>query len=342
MKTRTCSRWIGLLALGMAAGLSGAAQGTASEWVPVAIGWVGEQLRFEFNTDAGRTTLRYSGPVPDPAHRIVAKLASPQAEQQIPCEFELQVNNTAVVSAVVIETAGSVDLGALAPGAYTLVANNGGVSFRKVAFTVPESAADLTDSAQPHITSVKTDGAEVLVEVAVPANVRKLTLESRTRLGAGAWTPRAVWRYAGQDGAVSFRLARSEKLEVLRVRADAQDALPASFYQGTNQFGGQTSTSGPTQPTLYYAEAAPGANDSKAGGTDQTRAVVESDIWKLDGDTLYFFNQYRGLQVIDLSLPDKPVVRGTLELPAAGEQMYLLDTHARRAPGRQRMRHLGR
>jgi len=328
MKTRTCSWQIGLLALGMAVGLLSAGTGAAGEWVPVAMGWVGDQLRFEFNSDAGRTALRYSGPVPDPAHRIVATLSSQQADQTVTCEFELQYNSAAAVPAVVIETSGSVDLGALAPGAYTFVANSGGVSFKKVAFTVPESATPLADLAQPRISSVKTDGAEIVVEVVVPANVRKLTLESRTRLGAGAWTPRAVWRYAGQDGSVSFRLARSEKLEVLRVRADAQDALPASFYQGTNQFNGQTSASGPTQPPVTSVEAGPGANDAKSGGTGQTRTVVESDIWKLEGDMLYFFNQYRGLQVINLSVPDKPVVRGTLELPAAGEQMYLLDaTH---------------
>src|SRR5262249_50924890 len=60
---------------------------------------------------------------------------------------------------------------------------------------------------------------------------------------------------------------------------------------------------------------------------DQTRSVVESDIWELSGDTLYFFNQYRGLQVIDISNPDAAVIRGTLELPAAGERMYALDSN---------------
>jgi len=45
-----------------------------------------------------------------------------------------------------------------------------------------------------------------------------------------------------------------------------------------------------------------------------------------DGDTLYFFNQYRGLQVMTSARP--PVVRGTLPVAAAGEQLYLLDdTH---------------
>src|SRR5690606_23719640 len=61
-----------------------------------------------------------------------------------------------------------------------------------------------------------------------------------------------------------------------------------------------------------------------AEGGDRT--VVESDIWKLDGDTLYFFNQYRGLQIIDVSAPDAPAVTGAYDLAAAGEQMYLIDS----------------
>ena len=65
-----------------------------------------------------------------------------------------------------------------------------------------------------------------------------------------------------------------------------------------------------------------------SGEQVQARAVVESDIWKISGDTLYFFNQYRGLQVIDISQPDAPAIRGALAITAAGEQMYLLDdTH---------------
>jgi hypothetical protein len=67
-----------------------------------------------------------------------------------------------------------------------------------------------------------------------------------------------------------------------------------------------------------------GPGDATPGtAADSTREVVESDIWQLDGDTLYFFNQYRGLQVIDITNPDSAKVRGTLALPAAGERMYL-------------------
>lgn len=74
-----------------------------------------------------------------------------------------------------------------------------------------------------------------------------------------------------------------------------------------------------------------GPVEAMAGGATDTsggRAVVESDIWKVQGDTLYFFNQYRGLQVIDIANPEAPQLRGALSLPATGEQMYLIEPYA--------------
>jgi hypothetical protein len=109
----------------------------------------------------------------------------------------------------------------------------------------------------------------------------------------------------------------------MRVRADVRQALPTAFYHGTNNFVGPT-------PTIAATSGAPGGVLATGAGPssngDATRNVVESDIWQINGDTLYFFNQYRGLQVIDITAPDTAKVLGTLELPAAGEQMYLADS----------------
>jgi alpha-tubulin suppressor-like RCC1 family protein len=202
---------------------------------------------------------------------------------------------------------------------------------------------------QPAITSIYVEQADVVVVVHVPPGIRKVTLESRTRLIGGAWEPRAVARLDGQGGKVIFRLARSEQLEVMRVRADTQEVLPSFFYRGATSFAGQPlsvpSVVPPSvPPTLfgpgdYYGWSFSTLSQDRlldaglnytptlvpaAGQEPVTREVVESDIWKLSGDALYFFNQYRGLQIIDVANPDAPVVRGTLSLPQAGEQMYLL------------------
>ena len=135
-------------------------------------------------------------------------------------------------------------------------------------------------------------------------------------------------RYVGifklSGGLITFQLPRSRQLEVMRVRGDASEPLPASFYGGTNSFYGQSSS----DPNGLRGPGV-GPLDALVPGTpaqDTARGVVESDIWKTRGHTLYFFNQLRGLQIIDVTNPDAAVVRGTLELPAAGEALYLLGT----------------
>jgi hypothetical protein len=177
------------------------------------------------------------------------------------------------------------------------------------------------DAESPRITSVQVEDGQLRVEVSVPAGLRKVTIESRPRLGPGGWEPRRVARLNGEGGDLVFWLPVAERLEVLRVRAEVEDALPASFYLGDEEFAAQPGGSG------GWADALPVGPPREDGSVDAgaEREVVESDIWKLRGDTLYFFNQYRGLQIMDVSQPDEPRVTGLLPMPAAGEQMYLLE-----------------
>lgn len=174
---------------------------------------------------------------------------------------------------------------------------------------------------QPRIVLLEKEGAELVVTVEVPKGVRKVTLESRTRLGAGTWVPRLVKRLDGLGQTVVWRLPFSEKLEVLRVRADQEATLPGTFFAGQTQFDGAQSAN-PDVRGGY--EVGTPTNDTAGGGAETTRQVEESDIWKLAGNTLFFFNQYRGLQVIDLAEPDAPVVKAVYPLPAVGEEMYQL------------------
>lgn len=176
------------------------------------------------------------------------------------------------------------------------------------------------------ITSVKIESFDVVVTVQVPAGVRKVTLESRSRLGAGTWVPRAVQRLDGsRPCTLTFRLPRGAALEVLRVRGDENEPLPTEFYQGQTSFKGQTTQGDITDAaTVIYADLGTRESVPSESSSGENREVVESDIWKIQGSTLYFFNQYRGLQVIDLASPDSPKLTGTLPMPAAGEQMYVL------------------
>lgn len=186
-----------------------------------------------------------------------------------------------------------------------------------------QSPAAAAEPGHPRIESIELAGRFVVVQVQVPAGLRKLTLESRARVGAGAWVPRVVERLDGRGGTLTFRLPATSQLELLRVRGDASEPLPAAFYAGAKAFAGPASAFPQVNVPFGRSDAwESGAPAPEAGG--DTRTVVESDIWRVRGDTLYFFNQYRGLQVIQLAPPEAPAVRATLPLPAAGEQMYVV------------------
>ncbi len=201
------------------------------------------------------------------------------------------------------------------------------LTFLAVAFLEPiQSAwaqANANAAAPPAITAIRVESTNVVVTVRVPAGLRRVTLEARERLGRGAWEPRSVARLDGTGGSITFRLPRSRALEMMRVRADVTDPLPSAFYTGATEFEEVAGAS--RNPTGAF----PGANlDSQnTAQAQEPREVVESDIWKIRGQTLYFFNQLRGLQAIDLANPDAPRLRGTLELPAVGEEMYTLGDH---------------
>jgi hypothetical protein len=92
---------------------------------------------------------------------------------------------------------------------------------------------------------------------------------------------------------------------------------PASFG-GHSLFGGAVSLLG----------GSPGALPSPSGksGDEATGApaVARADVWAVRGARIYFFNQLRGLQIIDVSDRQNPSLSGSLSLPAVGEDMYLL------------------
>lgn len=175
----------------------------------------------------------------------------------------------------------------------------------------------------PRIISLRVEQGQLFIRATLPAGVRKAVLQSRTRMVGSSWIPRGLARLDNPDGGeVIFQIPLSEKYEFLRVQADNTEPLPASFYQGTNQFAGEISS-------VPMDGVAPGRGpgdilDSPGDKSPDPRTVVESDIWKVEGDRLYFFNQFRGLQIVDITNLEAPILQGTFDLPAAGEQMYLI------------------
>jgi hypothetical protein len=179
---------------------------------------------------------------------------------------------------------------------------------------------------QPRILDFQMEEDALTVRAYVPAGFKQVYLEGRARVGEGAWIPRAVIYPEGKEGEYLFHLSLSQEIELLRLRAERETPLEPSAFLGASDFAGpEGSENG--QVDFDAPVAAPEkSQDDLLGDGGGAREVVESDIWRIDGDRMYFFNQYRGLQVIDISDAKTPRLMGEMELPAAGEQMYLLDS----------------
>ena len=192
--------------------------------------------------------------------------------------------------------------------------------------------AQAGDGKEPVITGIRPSGSNLLVTVRLPEGCRHITLESRPRMGTGAWIPRKDHWPAADEDEVTLTLPMQAEVELLRAKGETEEELPlpARFFSGRREFSAAVSASS-------VAPVAGGDINASLGGTAPgvpttdtrgeaggTRAVVESDIWQIDGNTVYFFNSTRGFQVIDLTVVDQPVLKGTLSFAAQGEQMYLL------------------
>ena len=95
--------------------------------------------------------------------------------------------------------------------------------------------------------------------------------------------------------------------------APASDA--GAFGGGSS---GSTSGSGGTSGT----SGAPAASDgTKSGGSTGNAQPEETDIYRVEGDRLYFLNAYRGLMVFDVSNVDDPKLLG--RSPVFGEPVEM-------------------
>ena len=108
-------------------------------------------------------------------------------------------------------------------------------------------------------------------------------------------------------------------------RKVASENFPDSYYRGSNQFPDleeDLSNSG-FEPGWAYM-AAPLSGVDLVRDDAEPAEPLESDIWKVDGSTIYYFNELRGLQIIDAANPSEPVVTSALRLPAQGQDLYVL------------------
>lgn len=171
--------------------------------------------------------------------------------------------------------------------------------------------------------------------VRVPAELNQIVLE---RQEGAAWRPVRTWHLTAParlpQRPVAISMPRGLAPANARVVAYRNDKFPAGFTRGRRSFPPRSVSSDSAAPLLSGlagttlmrdAEAAATLSATTVQGQAESVRIVEPDIWHMAGDTLFFFNQYRGLQVLDMEAPASPRRTGALRLPASGEQMFVLD-----------------
>ena len=176
------------------------------------------------------------------------------------------------------------------------------------------SPAVIADDGFEEIESELLDRSVVMQ---LPEGVRRIRMQVRD--DAGLWVTHTIAHLNGGEGFLKLRLPDGVSEDDIEIAASWSDPFPFEFYAGGSKFD-PTQSDGSNDRT--------GAPELSGGITDDSESatVEESDIWKWRDSTLYFFNQYRGLQVVDVSDPAKPVRLATKRLPFGGEQLYLHPT----------------
>jgi len=152
----------------------------------------------------------------------------------------------------------------------------------------------------------KDSGWKSIVTASAKAGVMKFKLP--------AYSKNVRWRAVGRKWVKDQQIGSRSK-------------FPANFYEGKNAFDAIHGASG-GDGRLRYGDVVAMANtvneDSSKPSAESGQLPEEADIWKIDGSTIYYFNQLRGLQVLDLSNPADPRLTASLRMPARGEDLYVM------------------
>jgi len=170
----------------------------------------------------------------------------------------------------------------------------------------------LADSGEFEV--IEAELVDRAVVMKLPDGVRRVRM--RVLNEDGVWETCTIAHLNGSEGYLKLRLPDGVEMADVEVAASWTDPFPFEFYQGDSAFeptegDGGGGRNGGVVPTGFED-----ANSDSA-------TVEESDIWKWRDQTLYFFNQYRGLQVVDVSDPSSPERVAGLRIPFSGEQLYL-------------------
>lgn len=181
----------------------------------------------------------------------------------------------------------------------------------------------------------KIDATARSVVFTSTSGARLFSVESRLK-GSAFWS--RVSTVAAPESPRSIRVALPSSLAVdTEVRVMAISGPPRQLYPFLKSSVPAWLRSGPSvfAPASEVISSLPLASvqtdasvASDARQSSGTMSVEETDIWKIRGKNIYFFNRLRGLQLIDASDPSNPQMSGCLPLAGSGEEMYLLGSDA--------------
>ena len=215
----------------------------------------------------------------------------------------------------------------------------------------PLNAATKASSLPGGQIPLSIDATHKTASLTIPKSASRVTIEFRAKSGkSAAWrvyktvsvkaTPAMARISLPPDYSSKSWRATTVKGNVASLPS-AIKKFPAKFYAGKKSFaptvassyavqapqsGGTTSikTTSMASGNVATAPLVSDSLNSSALVTATTATVQESDIWKTDGTKAYFFNQLRGLQVIDLSDPSNPSLLASYRLPAKGQDLYIV------------------
>lgn len=120
----------------------------------------------------------------------------------------------------------------------------------------------------------------------------------------------------------------------LACSSDARPGKSPDLIEGQSEFASAppNGSNGRGVPTGNGAEdggdlsAAPGGGGKGSSDTgSKPRSVEETDLYRLDGDRLYYLNQYRGLMVFDVTDVDQPKLLGRSPIYGSPVEMVVRD-----------------
>lgn len=177
------------------------------------------------------------------------------------------------------------------------------------------------------VTSLRgADEAQDAILIPVEEGIRRVVVEVWDA-DQGEWVPFSTAHLGGKPGTVKLPVPVGRSASEIRVRVTESPMFPDSFIGFAKAEKSEKVSDGagymdyPGAPIETFAVA-----DDSGRASANSSSVVESDIWKVDGDIVYFFNNLRGLQVFDLSDPESPLQVGSLRYPGSGDQMYILNS----------------